>query len=110
VVEGAVEIAGGGEFLVRHPEDAVGLVVRQRGAGRRLEHEFRREHDARDAEGLLPPVEHRGNLVAGLESVRFGERLAGEDLPDRGAADEHAAGAEIEPVELEFAAVRAARG
>ena len=50
VVECAVEVEGGGQLLVGHPEDAVGAVVRQRGAGARFEDELGREHDAGDAE------------------------------------------------------------
>ena len=50
VIERAIEIEGRRQFLVGHPEDSVGAIVRQGGAGPRLEDEFRRQHDARDAE------------------------------------------------------------
>ena len=80
VVESPIEVEGRGQFLVRHPEKTVSAVVRQRRAGTGFEDEFRREHDARDAEVLAAAIEQHGDAVAGPETIGLGEGLAHQHL------------------------------
>src|SRR5205085_3010784 len=57
-VESAIELKGRGELFVRHPEYAVGFVVRQRGIRRRFEHELRRQNNSGKMKRLFCSVEH----------------------------------------------------
>ena len=103
-VERAVEIVGVGELLVGHPENAVGAVVRQGGAGARFEDVFRREHDAGEARLLEAAVDDHRDGVAGLEMVRLGEGFANEDFAATTGLQPFA-GAEEEAVQLRLAKI-----
>ena len=81
VVERAVQVKGGRQFLVGHPEDAVSAVVRQGGAGARFEDELRREHNARDAKWLAATVEQHRDGIAGLQVIGIRKRLTHEHFP-----------------------------
>src|SRR5688500_8327326 len=75
-VERAIKLKRGGEFLVRHPEHAIRLVVRQRGIRRCLEYKLRREHDPGKSERFLRAVQYRENRVTRLQLVGIGECLS----------------------------------
>ena len=86
IVKGAIELKGRRKFLVGHPKHAVGLVVRQGRPRRCLEHKLRREHNPREAKGLLGAVENRGNRSPWLQAMRLREGFADRHLSARGAS------------------------
>ena len=105
IVERAIEIERRRDFLVRHPEGAVGAIVRQRRAGARLKDNLRRQHDSGDSEFLAPTVEQQREVVAGMELVGFRKRFAHEHLA-AAARREPASRAQEEAVQLRRAEIR----
>ena len=105
VVEGAVEVKSRCQLLIGHPEGAIGAVVREGGAGARLENKLRGEHDADDAQLLAFAIEQDGDGIAGKQVVGGRKGLAGQDLTPV-VVGEPAARAEEQAVELGGARVR----
>ena len=75
VVEGAVEIVGGGQRLASHAEHAEALLVGHQRAGRHRVDVLGRERQADHRERALLAVDQRVELRAGAEAVRVGEGL-----------------------------------
>ena len=105
IIKGAIELEGGREIFVRHPEYTVGLIVGERRARRSLKDEFGRKHDAGKAEVLFGAVENRGDRAAGFESMGFCERFTDGEFTARGAAEREAAGAHVGPIKYGLAAL-----
>src|SRR6185436_3240790 len=80
VIERSVEVISGSQFLIRHPENSIGAIVRQRRARTGFKNELRRQNDARDPELVTAAVEQHRKLVTGLELIRLRERFAHEQF------------------------------
>ena len=104
-VESAVEIERGGDLSVGHPEDAVGAIVGQSGAGSRFEDELRRKHNSRQAKLLPAAIEQHRNDISGAQMIGFGEGLAHQDLAFA-ALGQPAARAQEQPIELRRLEIR----
>ena len=70
-----------------HPEDAEPLVVRHQFAGADGVDVLRRQRHADDRELAQPAVDHRGNLIAGIQPVGGDEPFAGEHFVAPAALD-----------------------
>ena len=105
VVERAIEIERRRDFLVGHPESAVGAIVWQRRAGARLEDNLRRQDESRDAEFLAPTVEQHRELGR-QDGAGWPPQTLRSRALRRGCPAEPAARAQEEAVQFRRAEVR----
>ena len=81
VVERALQIVRRLQRGARHPDDAEAAIVGHQLAGAQRVDILRRQRHADDVQVALAPIDDCGDLIAGAQPVRIGERLANERLP-----------------------------
>ena len=80
IVEGALHVERASDRVLARPEDDEIAIVRKRQGRSRREHEFRRQRDADDAEGLESPIENDIDGVARTHHARMGIGGIDDDL------------------------------